>query len=327
MDGLGKLEKVDLRKAWSSESSDFTPWLAQQENLALLGDTIGIDDIELEGQEKDVGPFRADIVCKDTTNDSLILIENQLERTDHSHLGQLLTYASGLNAVTIVWIAEKFTDEHRAALDWLNDITDDKFNFIGLEIELWKIGDSRMAPKFNIVSKPNDWSRTTTKAAKGNTTPIKQLQFEYWTEFKKYLEERRSFLKPQKASPQHWLNMTIGKSHFHLTSFVDTWGKKVSVGLILTGPNAKPHFHLLEEQKKDVENVIGEKLLWRELPNKNSSQIMLRFLDTDPTQKSQWPKQHKILQETLEKFYAAFSNRVKNINANDYIEDREESLD
>src|SRR5438132_14411087 len=161
---LGRLKKVDLREVFSSEAGDFTPWLAQEENLSLLGETIGID-LELEAQEKDVGPFRADILCKDTATESWVLVENQLERTDHTHLGQLLTYAAGLQAVTIVWIAPRFTDEHRATLDWLNEITDDRFNFFGLEIELWRIGTSPVAPKFNVVSQPNDWSKTVAAGA------------------------------------------------------------------------------------------------------------------------------------------------------------------
>ena len=161
---LGRLHKVDLREAWASESSGFTPWLAQEESLQLLGEAIGIE-LELESQEKNVGPFRADILCKDTATDNWVLIENQLEKTDHSHLGQLLTYAAGLNAVTIVWIAERFTEEHRAALDWLNEHTDETINCFGLEIELWRIGDSTIAPKFNIISQPNDWSRTVKTAA------------------------------------------------------------------------------------------------------------------------------------------------------------------
>ena len=125
---LGRLERVELRRIWSSESSDFTPWLAREDNLRLLGETVGIE-LELEAQEKTVGPFRADILCKDTATDSWVLIENQLERTDHSHLGQLLTYAAGLSAVTVVWVAERFTEEHRAALDWLNERTAERINF------------------------------------------------------------------------------------------------------------------------------------------------------------------------------------------------------
>src|ERR1017187_4187913 len=156
---LGKLERVDVRKVWASEAGGFTPWLAQEDNIALLGEAIHID-LEVEAQEKAVGPFRADILCKNTENDNWVLIENQLERTDHTHLGQLLTYAAGLDAVTIVWVSPNFTEEHRATLDWLNGITDQRFNFFGLEIEVWRIGDSPMAPKFNIVSKPNDWAKT-----------------------------------------------------------------------------------------------------------------------------------------------------------------------
>ena len=106
---LGKLEKVDLREIWQSEGQGFTPWLAEEKNLEMLGEAIGIE-LELEAQEKDVGPFRADILCKNTEDDSLVLIENQIERTDHKHLGQLLTYAAGLQSVTSVWIASKFTE-------------------------------------------------------------------------------------------------------------------------------------------------------------------------------------------------------------------------
>ena len=129
---LGRLQKVELHDVWVSESAGFKPWLAQPENMKLLGETIGID-LECEAQEKEVGPFRADILCKDTANDNWVLIENQLERTDHTHLGQLLTYAAGLEAVIIVWIAERFTEEHRATLDWLNERTDEKINCFGLE--------------------------------------------------------------------------------------------------------------------------------------------------------------------------------------------------
>ena len=142
---FGRLEKVPLRDGWKSESGDFTPWLARPENLKLLSQTLELD-LALEAQEQKVGPFRADILCRDIDGDSWVLIENQLERTDHSHLGQLLTYAAGLSAVSIVWIAEKFTDEHRAALDWLNEKTPGEINFFGLEVELGKLGIRRSPP-------------------------------------------------------------------------------------------------------------------------------------------------------------------------------------
>jgi hypothetical protein len=153
---LGKLERVDLRDSWPREDTNLTPWLAKQKNLKLLGASIGMNLERVENESR-VGPFRADILCKDTATDSFVLIENQLEPTDHIHLGQLMTYAAGLDTVHIIWVAKSFNDEHRAALDWLNRITMEGFHFFGIEIELWKIGDSLPAPKFNIVCKPNDW--------------------------------------------------------------------------------------------------------------------------------------------------------------------------
>src|SRR5208282_3544871 len=180
---LGRLERIELRDIWISEATDFTPWLARPENLEVLGSTLGID-LELEAQEKVIGPFRADILCKDIGSDHWVLIENQLERTDHLHLGQLLTYAAGLQAVTIVWIAAKFTDEHRATLDWLNQITGNKFRFFGLEVELWRIGTSPAAPRFNIISKPNDWSQSVKMAAdaidEAEVSETKIMQRNYW---------------------------------------------------------------------------------------------------------------------------------------------------
>ena len=146
---LGRLERVDLRAIWVSEATSFTPWLARPENMAVLAETLNIE-LELEAQERAVGPFRADLLCKDVGTDRWVLIENQLERTDHTHLGQLLTYASGLEAVTIVWIAARFMEEHRSTLDWLNKITNESFRFFGLEVELWRIGSSPAAPKSSV---------------------------------------------------------------------------------------------------------------------------------------------------------------------------------
>ena len=213
MEELGLLEKVEPREYWASEATDFTPWLAKEENLSQLGNTIGLD-LELEATEKNVGPFRADILCKETTDAHWVLVENQLEKTNHTHLGQLLTYAAGLKAVTIVWIAKPFTEEHRAALDWLNNITDDTFNFFGLEIELWKIGDSKPAPRFNIVSKPNDWTKQVASAKSAidtsELTESKELQLNFWQAFKEHCSEHSNSFNTQKPRPQHWMNIAMG---------------------------------------------------------------------------------------------------------------------
>lgn len=316
MTELSKLQRVELRDVWVTESGHFTPWLAQSGNIELLSEAIGID-LEVEAQEKGVGPFRADILCKDTTTDSWVLIENQLARTDHTHLGQLLTYAAGLSAVTIVWIAETFTEEHRATLDWLNEITDDRFNFFGLEIELWRIGDSPIAPKFNIVSKPNDWSKTVSDAAKrivaGELTETKQLQQEYWAQLSAYLKETKSKLRPQKPLPQHWTNFAIGRSYFHLAAVQNTRDKRIGIILALTGPNAKGHFKLLASGKQQIEKDAGLQFEWRELPDKKESHIAL-FRDADPAKREDWAGQHKWLKDTLELFKRVFETPVKKLD-------------
>lgn len=161
---LGKLEQVDLRDIWGQEGSGFTPWLTETQNLAELSQTIGMK-LELVGQQKDIGPFRADILCRDGSTQNFVIIKSQLENTNHAHLGQILTYAAGMKAKAVVWIAKQFTDEHRSTLDWLNNMAKEEFEFFALEIELWRIGKSPPAPKFNVVSKPNKWQRGVIEAS------------------------------------------------------------------------------------------------------------------------------------------------------------------
>jgi len=315
---LGKLEKVDLRQIWQTEGQDFTPWLAREENLETLGEAIGIE-LELEAQEKDVGPFRADILCKSTEDDSLVLIENQIERTDHRHLGQLLTYAAGLQSVTIVWVAAKFTEEHRAALDWLNEITDKKFRFFGLEVELWKIGNSPAAPKFNVISKPNNWSKTVSDAAKEIesqvTSETKGLQYRYWQSFISYLENSSSKLRPQDPRPRHWLTFSIGRSGFHVNALLNTVTNRIGVELVIADKDGeKSFYHLLAKDKEVIEREMGSALEWRENPEKNRSSILL-FFSANPTEETNWSSQNQWLKNTLEKFDMIFRGRIRNLAA------------
>lgn len=316
---LGRLERVSLRKVWASESGHFTPWLAQEENLKLLGDAVGIE-LELETQEKDVGPFRADILCKNTMDDSWVLIENQLERTDHGHLGQLLTYAAGLEAVAIIWVAERFTDEHRAALDWLNEKTDDGVNFFGLEVELWRIGESSIAPKFNIVSKPNDWTKRvqSTAGKSGELSSHKQAQLKFWIAFKEYMEERSS-IKCHKPAPQHWLNSSIGRSGFHLSSVASYWdsttnakGAELRVDLILTGPFSKEHFAALDRDKEAIESELGQRVYWHNPDHAQMCRIYVRR-PADWLDETQWPAQQEWLRGQLELFTRVFQARIKRL--------------
>lgn len=319
---LGRLEKVVLRETWPTEAMDFTPWLAQEENLSLLGETLGIE-LELEAQEKNVGPFRADILCKDTLNGHWVLIENQIERTDHTHLGQLLTYAAGLKAVTIVWVAAEFTDEHRAALDWLNEVTNEGINFFGLEIELWKIDDSLAAPKFNIVSRPNDWTETVANATRrmqsSDISDTQRLYLEHWGAFSEFLSSKGSSVKTQKPLAQNWTNVSIGRTGFVLYVSGNLKRKRATVGLALTGNSAKDNFFLLMHQKDEIEQDFGLSLDWREQAGGKESRIDVVFEGADLRNKDCWNEHFLWYEDMLKRFDRAFRQRIKNLKDIEFV--------
>jgi hypothetical protein len=324
---LGRLEQVKLRNIWADEARDFTPWLAQDENLRLLGDTIGIA-MELEAQEKTVGPFSADILCKDIGNDSWVLIENQLERTDHQHLGQLLTYAAGLQTVTLIWIAQRLTDEHRAALDWLNEITDEKFRFFGLEIEVWKIGDSIAAPKFNIVSKPNDWIkdgvRSTTRLSRSELNDTAKRHLDFWTTFLSYCDENpTSFYSKQqsKARPQSYLNFNVlGRGGFRLAAIASSWdsvknsmdNNELRAEVYLDGINSKAQYEAIEYQRGEIESSLESELIWDSRDGVRACRIYTRK-EVDLNDRSRWPEYHQWLANNLNDLHRVFGPIVRNV--------------
>ena len=315
-ENLGRLEKVDLRDIWEKEDTHFTPWLARDENIELLGSAIDMD-LVVEKIEKEVGPFNADILCKDIATNNWVLIENQLERTDHKHLGQLLTYATGLDAVTIVWVASQFTEEHRATLDWLNKITDKQYNFFGIKIELFKIGDSKVAPVFNVVSKPNNWSRSISSAASKieneDLGETKLFQLKFWTALGDSIKEKNdSPLKVQKAHPQHWYSFSIGRTGVQLNAKFNTKVEKLSIEFYIL--NNQEIFDALEKEKDLIEKEMGEKLSWQPLPNRSASRIQIDRLDSILENEKDWQKYIDWSIEKLEKFYHIFGSRLKNLD-------------
>jgi len=317
---FGYLEKVDLRTAWRNEAHDFTPWLSMEDNIKLLGESIGID-LEFVAQEKEVGPYRADILCKDLSDDSWVLIENQLEKSDHTHLGQILTYAAGLNTVTIIWIASRFTDEHLAALEWMNEITGSDVSFFGLEIELWKIGNSRVAPKFNVAVKPNDWTK-----GKASDGPLKRglsasrITLEgFWAGFKEYAESHAKHFKPGRPRPDNYMNISIGRAGFRLEGVAaykylrpDTGGQGLRVQLTLTGVNDLLNFHTLMESRDSIERQLGSVLVWDEQVDSKKCRIIL-YHEADISEQEYYEAAYLWLVEKLDRFYEVFSPLIVNM--------------
>jgi len=312
---LGTLQKVDIREIWEHEATEFTPWLAKQENIDMLGSAIGLDLI-VEAEEKDVGPFRADILCKDVATNNLVLIENQLERTDHKHLGQLLTYATGLNAVSIIWIAAEFNEEHRATLDWLNKITGQEYNFFGVQIELYKIGNSQIAPDFTVVSKPNNWSRivssNTSKMDYEDLGPTKIKQLHFWTRLCEVIKEKKdSPLRVRKPRPQHWHNFAIGASEVNLASTFNTKEEMITAEVYII--NNKEIFKEFEKNKEIIEKEFGEELEWQLLPDRAASRIKIIKTNCDLENEDNWEEYVNWLIGKLEKLYYVFNKRLADL--------------
>lgn len=270
---LCKLKRVPLRQAWKHEANDFTPWLAEDDNLEALADALGISELELVATEHWVGDFKLDILCTD--GDEQVVIENQLEETDHKHLGQILAYAAGVDARKVIWIAESFRPEHLAALQFLNVNTNDELSFFGVQIELWRIGDSPLAPKFEVVVKPNNWARAGREQARAVSaaTPLKQLQLKFWTALVERLGKDATQIRPAKPGPYHWLNTSIGRSGFGLNITANTRDERLGVELYLSGTEAKRQFSNLLLKKDQIEAELCYLLDWQELPNKTASRI------------------------------------------------------
>lgn len=303
---LGTLTQVDLREVWKKEDADFTPWLAKPEHISAVGNALNLD-LEVQAEEQPVGPYKADIFCLDLADGSPVLIENQLERTDHNHLGQLLTYAAGLDAVTIIWIAKKFTDEHRAALDWLNQRTDEHVNFFGLEIELWRIGGSAIAPKFNVVCRPNDWVKSANRS-KGTSARSILLQT-FWADLLNANENSKHPIRFQKPS-YNWTNVSIGRSNVHVTVLCRPKQGNVSVQLQIALAGEKILYQQLKDAQTEIESEIGQELIWEEGVDQIVSFVAIDYpvdveSETSRTQGCEWAL------NMTRKFIQVFSPRVK----------------
>ncbi len=307
---LSRLKKIELREVWKHEASDFTNWLAQEENLRLLADEIGFD-IKLLQTEASVGSFNVDILAEEENTGKKIIIENQLETTNHDHLGKIITYASGYDAGTIVWVVEDVREEHRRAVDWLNEHTDEDTEFYLVKIEVWQIENSPLAPKFEIVSKPNDWAKTVKESTgSGELTETKVKQLEFWNSLREFARQYNNSLRFQKSSPQHWLNMTIGSSDAHVALTINSQQNLFAVELYIS--DSKELYAELFKYKENVERELSEIVEWMPLPDKKASRIKVSH-QGDFEDKKSWETYFVWLLEVTKKFKTVFSPLIQEI--------------
>ena len=274
---LAKLKTVELRDYWKHEALDFTKWLAEPENLQLLGDEIGLDislDTSLIQTEYNVGRFSVDILAQEEMTEKKIVIENQLETTDHSHLGQILTYAAGIDAEYIVWVVKDARDEHRQAIEWLNEHTNDKLNFFLVKIELWQIEDSDLAPKFSVLCRPNDWAKTIrgSNGSEKNLSATKLKQLEFWQQFNDYRKKHDPLVKLRAPRGRHWHDVAIGRSDCHISLVVMFSENRASTDLYIS--KDKNLYASLFSNKENIEAALDiHDLVWEALPAKKACRI------------------------------------------------------
>ena len=269
---IGKLEEVDIRKLWKHEQYDFSEWLSKKENIENLNDILGLTLVDIS-KETYVGSYRCDLFAKDETTGIKVIIENQLEMSNHDHLGKIITYASGLDAKVVVWIVKEAREEHRSAIEWLNNNTNSNVNFFLIEIHAYKIGNSDNAPMFQVIEQPNDFIKNNKSANSSDTMNKSQSQrVEFWNQFNNVLVERGKPFNVRKATTDHWYNVAIGTSDAHIDITLVNKDSVIGVELYIT--DNKELFDKLYQKKDEIEADLGLELDWRRLNNSKASRIV-----------------------------------------------------
>ena len=272
---LGTLEEVDVRKLWKHEQYDFSNWLAEEENIKQLSDVLGLNLIDTD-KEVYVGAYRCDLVAKDEMSDIKVIIENQLESSNHDHLGKIITYASGLDANVIVWIVKQAREEHRSAIEWLNNNTVKELSFFLIELHAYKIGDSLPAPKFEVIEKPNDFIKNS-KSKNGSDVLNKSQseRMEFWTMFNEHIVQRGKPFNVRKATTDHWYDVAIGTSEAHIG--INLVNKDDNIVIEIYINDNKQLYDDLFVHKDDIEQELNFEFDWQRLDDKKASRIMHRI--------------------------------------------------
>jgi hypothetical protein len=271
---LAKLTRLDPRTVWKSEARDFTPWLA--ENITLLSEVLGMD-LEVVTTERSVGEFAADILARDLSTGGEVVIENQFGVTDHDHLGKLLTYASGLDATALVWIAEEIRDEHRQALEWLNERTDSETMLFAIVLELLQIDESQPAVNLKPIVFPNKWQKATRRIGRAAPSPRAEAYREFFQVLIDELREKHRFTGNRVAQPQNWQTYSSGVSGVvYGTSFAQ--GGRARVELYIDQGDAaanKELFDWLAAKSSEIEAALGFPVQWDRLDDRRASRIAI----------------------------------------------------
>lgn len=280
---LGKLEKIELREVWRHEALDFTRWLARKENIALLSKEIGID-IEVIETEMSVGRYNVDIYARDTESNKKIVIENQLENTNHDHLGKMLVYAAGLDADIAIWIVKDVNEEHRQAVEWLNDNSFEKINIFLVKVELWQIDNSPIAPKFQVICEPNNWAKVLKQQSKENVSDLELKQMEYWQGFVDYAKSKDKTYISQRPSIYNWYVIRIGSSDYKIKLVHSINSDMIRCQLEIFNDEI---YKKLEQYRTEIDNKING-LEWEYLEDRKVNRISCNNSSKDNASSYVW---------------------------------------
>ena len=285
---LGRLTRLSPRDVWPHEAHSFTPWLLN--NADVLSDLLGMD-LALEVAEHPVGGFSLDLMGRDETTGEVVIVENQLETSDHEHLGQILTYAAGTDPTTIVWVAASFRAEHRAAIDWLNARTDEETRFFAVELGVVRIGQSDPAPSFRLVAQPNDWEKTVRAATSQAEATGKQVLYRsFWSRWIDLVHaDRPGWSRARRPPRDSWFTMTAGVAGAtHYTAFTK---RGLASQLVFESPDAEinlARFEALKAKQSTMEQVYGLPLDWEELPGRKATRVAEYLPDADVSAEENW---------------------------------------
>ncbi|WP_235737366.1 DUF4268 domain-containing protein [Nocardioides alcanivorans] len=307
---LGRIEIVPPRLVWPHEAHDFTPWLL--ENVDVLSDLLGMGHLVLEAAEHPVGDFSLDLIGKDESNDEIVIVENQLEMSDHLHLGQILTYAAGTDPTTIVWVATGFRAEHREAIAWLNDRTDERTRFFAVQIEVIRIGNSPPAPAFKLVAQPNDWAKqvkAVTAHANGEISERERHYLEFWEKYRlRVLAEHPTWTRSSMSTKSSWFQMSAGVAGVNWVSTFSQAG--LGVQLVFEHPDRElniARFDRLSAKRAMIEEAFGGSLSWETREGLKSTRLAAYADVADVVDVTRWDEWIEWLVGTGEKMRAALS--------------------
>lgn len=289
---LGRLKTVDVRGVWAREDRDFTPWLLA--NSERLSEALGID-VELHQAEHAVGTFSLDLLGKIPGSDEVLIVENQLQESDHKHLGQLMTYAGGTDAHTVVWIATSFREEHRSAMDWLNENTNEGVRFFAVEITAVQIDDSVPAPLFKVVAKPNDWGKSVKASAQSSVANERSVAYrDFWALY--LAKVRETYPSWTSASGDYYQSWLVMKSGYPNIYFPTVFNRQGLYAGIETQDAEHNLYGCFLPAKESIEQSFGGPLIWEEIEGRKICKVGDALLGdesgnkVDIMNRDEWPK-------------------------------------